>query len=67
MKLSDTVATVSEVTSLMADLIVGKSDGVETDSMLESSSVFSGASSTRVSKSSQVSTWHAHKILSLCK
>ena len=60
MKLSGSVAALSEVTDLMADLTVGKSDDAESiaDSMLGSQSVVSEAASTGVSKSSRVSTWY---------
>ena len=62
LKLSGSVAAVSEVTDLMADLTVGKSDDAESiaDSMLGSQSVISEATSTGVSKSSRVSTWYEH-------
>ena len=58
LKLSGSVAAVSEVTDLMAGLTVGKSDDPESiaDSMLGSQSVISEATSTGVSKSNRVST-----------
>ena len=58
LKLSGSVAAGSEVTDLVADLTVGKSDDAESiaDSMLGSQSVISEATSTDVSKSSHVST-----------
>lgn len=53
LKLSDTVAAVSEVTGLMAGLTVGKSDDTESiaDSVVSTTSIFSEATSTRVQKS----------------
>ena len=67
MKLSGSVAAVSEVTDLMAGLTVGKSDDTESisDSAISTASIFSEATSTRVQKSSHVSTQDAHKILSI--
>ena len=58
MKLSGSVTAVSEVTGLVADLTVGKSDDIESiaDSMLGSQTLVSEATSTGVSKSSRVST-----------
>ena len=58
LKLSGSVAAQSEVTGLVADLTVGKSDDAESiaDSMLGSLSVVSEATSTGVSKSNRVST-----------
>ena len=58
MKLSGAVPTASEVTSLMADLSVGKSDDTESiaGSMFSTSSVFSEATSSEVQKSSHVSS-----------
>ena len=58
LKLSGSVAAGSEVTDLVADLTVGKSDDAESivDSILGSLSVVSEATSTGVSTSSCVST-----------
>ena len=58
MKLCGTVPSVSEVTSLMADLFVEKSDDTESiaSSVFSTSSVFSEATtSSEVQKSSHVS------------
>ena len=62
LKLSGSVAALSEITGLVADLTVGKSDDAESiaDSMLGSQSVLSEATSTGVSKSSRVSTWYEY-------
>ena len=56
MELSGTETAVSEATSLMAGLIVGKTDDNKSiaDSMLGTGSAISEATSTGVSKSSQV-------------
>ena len=58
LKLSGSVAALREITGLVADLSVGKSDDAESiaDTMLGSQSVVSEATSTGVSKSSNVST-----------
>ena len=57
MKRSGAVANMSEVTSMLAGLSVGKPDDTESvsDSALEMCSGFSGATSIRVSQFSEVS------------
>ena len=55
MKLSGTVVALSEVPSLMTDLVVDDAEST-TDSVIEAQSVSSDATSTRGSKSSHVST-----------
>jgi hypothetical protein len=56
-KLSGTVAALSEVPSLMADLIVDDDAKSTTDSVTETRSVFSDASSTGVSHVSKSHLW----------
>ena len=57
MKLSGEVVGISEATSMMAGLSVGKPDDTESisDSALETCSGFSGATSIRIAQFSEVS------------